>query len=159
MNTLIRPARQYALALALGLAGLAAPLITHALGLKGTAYLPIFFGIAAGSAFLPAAPLLATGVIGIALNALFTGMPAGPMLWFLLCEAAVFALLVTRDMPLAFWQKTALSLAAARLSSVLLLPFFSLPASQWLALRWEGLPGMALCLLIALASHKISAKR
>jgi hypothetical protein len=137
--------------------GVLFPVLFHMAGL-GSAFLPMYWPMAAAGFFLPLSFAVLVGMLTPALSFLLTGMPpvAPPVLQIMIPELAVLAAvthLLHRKAGLAVWPSVFLGLAASRLVLFFTAGLFG--RSLGLPPRWasaamlaEGLPGVAAILVL-----------
>ena len=140
--------------------GVLFPMLFHSMGL-GPIFLPMFWPIALVG-FILAWPLaILTGLLTPILSFFITGMPPIPILWRMIAELGLLALitaLLWKRTRWNAWLVTATSMIASALSGLgvaaLLAPFLGLPS--WLyafSSLGKSLPGMILIILIIPLIH------
>lgn len=114
---------------------LAAPIIVHYLGFKGSEFLPIFFALSLGAYILNPLFLILLALISPILNYLITNMPTPPLLYSLIFEGLIFALITAlgkRNSNISFILVSLSALILARLSSVITAIIFNIEIDAWL---------------------------
>jgi len=138
------------------------PLIIHTLGLRGTLYLPIFFSISLAASFMSFPKLLALSILSPTLNMILTGMPSPPIYYFLLVECVALSVFIFlgRRLNINFYVIAFVSMILARLSSIILLPFFgAMTTEAWFNGIINGYRGIIINVLFAALFYVILKKQ
>lgn len=110
------------------------PIAVHFVGLKGTEFLPIFFALSIGTFILSPIYLIALSILSPLVNYLIFQMPNVPILYFLMFEGIVFAIVITlmKNRNISFILVSLFALILGRLSSVILTFIFDVNINAWL---------------------------
>lgn len=144
------------LIISLMIISVASPLLTHAMGIKGTEFLPIFFALSLSSGILSTSLMITLAVAAPVLNSVITGMPPIPVLYFLMFEGVVFSLLIIagRKLDISFYILVILSFIIARFSSIALLPLFdTVTLKMWFFAILNGYKGIIVNIIFASALY------
>lgn len=126
------------------------PLATHAAGINGSIFIPIYTAVIIGCFFTNAVTAIAAALLVPVLNSLITGMPTFapfPIAQVLIIELTVLAITINalkrKELPAIII--IFLAITAARLSSIILVPFFiPLSVNWWINHIIISIPGIAI---------------